>query len=189
MCQQPGMGSPSCPCSGKLKRVRRAETYYSSAGSSLKYWQKIPMYKTKDRAVNKTKPSKGEYKKGQTHCLHLVLDCWGYDRVWEKQTKETQVVDKKIAAVDSIQKWERKQRYCTTGQGASGPEGGRGGAGGEESPDSPDRLLVSSQPCQWEPVKYSEFERKLREKQGTESRRWGNTEHVKGLGERKVGVS
>lgn len=44
----------------------------------------------------------------------------------------------------------RMQRYCTTGQGASGPEGSKGG--GEESFASSDRPLVSSQPCQQEPV-------------------------------------
>lgn len=28
----------------------------------------------------------------------------------------------------------KRERYCTTGQGAAGPEGGRGAVSGEESP-------------------------------------------------------
>lgn len=86
----------------------------------------------------------------------------------------------------------RRQRYCTTGQGAPGPEGGRGGGGGEESPAFSDRPLVSSQPCQQEPVTHSQHWGRNSEKNiendrnSAERRNQGNTVGLKGR--RKVVV-
>lgn len=59
--------------------------------------------------------------------------------------------------MNSDEKGGNRQIYCTTGQGGSGAEGGRGGGGGEESPAPTDRSLVSSQPCQQEPVTHSQL--------------------------------
>lgn len=69
------------------------------------------------------------------------------------------------------------QRYCTTGQGASGPEGWKGG--GEESPPSSERSLVSSQPCQQEPVTHWQHwardSEENMENESSERRKQGNT--------------
>lgn len=95
------------------------------------------------------------------------------------------------ATVDAdVRGGERRQRYCTTGQGASGPEGGRRGGGGEENLSFSDRSLVSSQPCQQEPVNtFTVLRKKHREndRKGAERRNQGNSICPKG--QSKVEVS
>lgn len=71
--------------------------------------------------------------------------------------------NRQSTASDLKRREDRKERYCTTGQGASGPEGGRGGVSEEESPGFTDGPLDSSQPCQKKSVIHLQQRRKLRE--------------------------
>lgn len=81
------------------------------------------------------------------------------------QKKQVRALDRMIRG--SKKSVSRKERYCTTGQGASGPEGGRAAESEEETSVFSDR--PSSQLCQEESTV---LRRKLRGESDTQCLEW-----------------